>query len=80
MRPGNTTYGCLIAGGVLGGSEGLSGEMRSGEGTWLAWTGGGFVSGARQHSSAEMGRPRGLMAGKVALSRCTPDSFVIVGK
>lgn len=33
-----------------------------------------------QHSSAEMGRPRGLMAGKVALSRCTPDSFVIVGK
>lgn len=32
MRPVNSTYGCLAVGGVLGGDEGLSGEMCAGEG------------------------------------------------
>lgn len=42
----NPTYGCLIVGGVLGGYEGLSEEMLSGEGTWHGWMGDGkFVSG-----------------------------------
>lgn len=33
----NSTYGCLVVGGALGGDEGLSGEVGAGEGVWLAW-------------------------------------------
>lgn len=41
MRHVNSTYGCLIVGGVLGGYQGLSEEMGSGEGMWLGWMGDG---------------------------------------
>ena len=46
MRRVNSTYGCLVVGGVLGGYRGLSEEMYSGEGSGLVgWVMGKFVSG-----------------------------------
>lgn len=46
MRCVNSTYGCLIVGGALGGEEGLAEEKRSGEGMWFGWMRDGkFVSG-----------------------------------